>query len=354
MRLTLATARFAAGGIASALAVFSSTALGASGDPVTVDTSLVSKAPARTIEAAACSLEGRWQADGRAGHFDVGVDGHRCSPAAPARDAVTLALRMNAREHSEIEIVLEAEKPEGTSTASFGLAVGNFRRELETEINLRQEEREEQATAASVAAPSKPSSDWGAYPKGFAVTGSLGFATDPTSTTADHYGGGVLVDLQGIAHVGVFEAGAGGELATTVLAERTALSLLGGVGLHVGRLYPEFLLEAGAHHYSGVGSSPGLFGSGSPGASGSGAFAGLRLGLGRADAPQRSDTLAASGIAQIWLFARQDLSSSVVPYSYHTDGGLSMGEGAGTVSSSAMLGGTVELGVAVGGGFDLH
>jgi hypothetical protein len=133
MRPARSPFRFATCTVVAALASVAGTAHAAPPEPTVVETQFVAATTPAAIRTLACRLEAVWH-DGSERPFDVVVDGRRCSSAAAESDAVTLTVRTTHREHSEIAVVLEAETPEGASTASLGRAVGDVRRELESRV----------------------------------------------------------------------------------------------------------------------------------------------------------------------------------------------------------------------------
>ena len=184
---------------------------------------------------------------------------------------------------------------------------------------------------------------------GAALTLQLGFAstTDPGLA---HFDGGALAGAQVVGHWGFFELGMAGDVVATWSSMRTGLNGLGGVDLRLGpTVYAEALFELGEHNYSGVGAQC-FFVCNPPGVGGSLPFAGMRLNLNLRR--PRHDNSHIEGLGFISLFARHDLETRVVNYTWESY--PSNGDAGTQNNATAMLGGNVEFGLAIGGGFDLH
>jgi hypothetical protein len=197
----------------------------------------------------------------------------------------------------------------------------------------------------------RPVAPW--HSAGVALTAQLGASTT-TDPGMPHFGGGGIAGVQAVGHFGPLELGLAGEytLSSNLASWRTGGSGLAGVGMSIGPFYGEALFELGVHDYFGVGSSGALFNT-NPGVDGSLPFAGARLNLTLPERGHSGAPRSVAGIGYFSLFVRQDLGENVVSYSYSNTGWF--GDGTPTTAqSTAQLGGVFELGIAVGGGFDIR
>jgi hypothetical protein len=215
---------------------------------------------------------------------------------------------------------------------------------------------EPQASALPASAQASSPLDDLSAPFGFTMTFAVGGVVDPNGSSGDvsRWQGGFLVGTQGLFHYGLFEAGGTADVATGGSSfitgqnshQRLGAGVLAGTGLHFGRFYPEALAELGTHAYAGIGPGDGV--------GGTVPYAGVRLTLGLLDKaqPGRHDM---PSLPQIWLFARQDLGSREVTYQWQPTCNFLCWDGPSvTNTSTAKLGGVFELGLAVGGGFDVR